>query len=144
VRYDARRYGRPKLVDAFYERIWNEGEERAISELLTEDFCFRGSLGVELGGREAFTEYVRSMRTALSNYRCEILACVSEGDQTFAKMRFSGIHVGRFRGYPATGQPVEWFGAAHFRFTDGKIAEVWMLGDLAGLDAMLKENQRPR
>lgn len=132
----------PKLVDAFYERIWNEGDERAISALLTEDFSFRGSLGVELHGREAFTDYVRSIRGSLANYRCEILACVSEGNQAFAKMRFSGIHVASFRGYAATGKPVEWLGAALFNFVDGAIAEVWVLGDLAGLDAVLKANQR--
>lgn len=132
----------PKLVEAFYERIWNEGEERAVSELLAEDFSFRGSLGVELHGREAFREYVRSIRQSLANYRCDILACVTEGDQAFAKMRFSGIHVAPFRGYAATGKRVEWLGAALFHFRDGAIAEVWVLGDLAGLEAMLKSNAK--
>src|SRR5712692_7384519 len=131
----------PKLVDAFYQRIWNEGDEQAISELLAEDFSFRGSLGVELRGREAFKDYVQSIRGSLADYRCNVLGCVAEGNQAFAKMRFSGIHVGSFRGYAATGKPIHWMGAALFRFVDGAIAEVWVLGDLAGLDAILKENQ---
>src|SRR5438552_14416735 len=131
----------PQLVKAFYDRIWNEGDERAISELLAESFSFRGSLGVVLQGREAFKNYVHTIRTSLANYRCEILACVSEDDQAFAKMRFSGIHVAPFRGYAATGKPVEWLGAALFRFADGAIAEVWVLGDLAGLEKVLDENQ---
>jgi hypothetical protein len=80
----------PNLVTAFYERIWNAGDLVAVSELLTKDFSFRGSLGAELRGREAFKDYVRPIRGALANYRCEILACVSEGEQAFAKMRFSG------------------------------------------------------
>jgi steroid delta-isomerase-like uncharacterized protein len=132
----------PKLVEAFYERIWNEGDDRAISELLTEDFSFRGSLGTELRGRDAFKDYVQSVRTSLANYRCEILACVTEDDQAFAKMRFSGIHVAPFRGFAATGKPIYWMGAALFRFIDGAIAEVWVLGDLAGLEKVLKENQQ--
>jgi predicted ester cyclase len=134
----------PRLVEAFYERIWNQGDERSISELLTKDFSFRGSLGVELLGREAFKQYVQSIRTSLSNYRCEILACVTEGDQAFVKMRFSGIHVASFRGYAATGMRVEWLGAALFRLLDEAIAEVWVLGDLAGLEKALKENQESR
>ena len=130
----------PSLVEAFYDRIWNEGDESAVSELLSENFTFRGSLGAELYGREAFKQYVRSVRGSLANYRCEILACVTEGDQAFAKMRFWGIHVAPFRGYAASGKPVEWLGAALFHFCDGAIAEVWVLGDLVGLDALLKNN----
>jgi steroid delta-isomerase-like uncharacterized protein len=130
----------PQIVEAFYDRIWNQGNEDGISELLAEDFFFRGSLGVELRGREAFKEYVASIRTALADYHCEILACVTEGEQAFAKMRFSGIHVGPFRGYAAMGRPVYWMGAALFRFIDGAITEVWVLGDLAGLEKVLKEN----
>jgi hypothetical protein len=37
----------PKPVETFYERIWNDGDLEAISDLLTEDFKFRGSLGME-------------------------------------------------------------------------------------------------
>src|SRR5437016_2146334 len=109
----------PKLVEAFYQRIWNESDQDAIPELLPEDFCFRGSLGVELRGREAFRDYVRSIRGSLADYRCEVLACVAEADQAFAKLRFSGIHIAPLRGYAATGKPVYWISAALFRFVDG-------------------------
>jgi predicted ester cyclase len=131
----------PYLVMEFYERIWNAGDLDAVAELLREDFSFRGSLGVELQGRNAFKDYVRSVRGALANYNCEILACVSEGEQAFAKMRFSGLHVAPFRGYLATGLPVQWLGAALFRFERQAIAEVWVLGDLAGLEEVLKDNR---
>jgi steroid delta-isomerase-like uncharacterized protein len=131
----------PALVEAFYERIWNAGDLAAAAGLLAEDFSFRGSLGSELVGVEAFLEYVRSVRSALEGYRCEILACVSEGNAAFAKMRFSGRQVGPFQGYPPTGKIVEWLGAALFRFERGTIAELWVLGDLAGLDAALRANQ---
>jgi predicted ester cyclase len=56
-------------------------------------------------------------------------------------MRFSGIHVAPFRGYPATGKPIEWLGAALFHLVDDAIAELWVLGDLAGLEKVLTENQ---
>ncbi len=131
----------PKVVEAFYERIWNAGDLGAMSDLLIEDFSFRGSLGIELQGQESLKDYVRSVRTALANYRCEILTCVAEGDHAFAKMRFSGVHVGPFRGYPATGKPIHWLGAALFRFDGQAIAELWVLGDLESLDSVLKDNQ---
>jgi steroid delta-isomerase-like uncharacterized protein len=132
----------PTLVREFYERIWNRGDLDAASELLATGFRFRGSLlGAEIYGHDAFKDYVRSVRGALANYRCEILACVAEGKQAFAQMRFSGRHVGQFRGYAPTGKPVHWLGAALFRFDAGAIAELWVLGDLAGLDAQLMPNR---
>jgi hypothetical protein len=94
----------PPLVASFYERLWNAGDEAAMSELLSAEFSFRGSLGTQLKGHAAFWEYVCSVRTALAHYRCEILDCISEGSQAFAKMRFSGVHVGTLttaRPYPS-------------------------------------------
>ena len=130
----------PGVVEQFYKRIWNTGDLDAVPSLLTENFVFRGSLGNELRGHEAFRQYVCSVRTSLVSYQCEILDCVTEGSQAFAKMRFSGVHVAPFRGYSPTGKRVYWLGAALFRFADDVIAELWVLGDLAGLEAMLERN----
>jgi hypothetical protein len=55
-------------------------------------------------------------------------------------MRFSGIHVAPFRGYEPTGRPVHWLGAALFLLEGELIAELWVLGDLVGLDAVLQAN----
>jgi predicted ester cyclase len=130
----------PTLVNGFYERIWNAGDEAAMHELLSTEFQFRGSLGAVLKGHAAFWEYVCGVRIALAHYRCEILECVSEGQQAFAKMRFSGMHVGPFRGRRPTGRPLHWEGAALFRFEAARIRELWVLGDLVGLDALLRSN----
>ena len=48
----------PKLVQDFYERIWNDGNLDAAAELLTPEFSFRGPLGNEMRGRDAFKNYV--------------------------------------------------------------------------------------
>jgi predicted ester cyclase len=132
----------PTMVEAFYTRIWNQGDIAAASELLGKNFLFRGSLGTELKGSDAFRNYVRSVRDALAGYKCEILDCVTEGNKAFAKMRFSGIHVAHFGGYQPSGKPVQWLGAALFRFEKDLIAELWVLGDLAGLDAALQANAK--
>jgi predicted ester cyclase len=129
-----------ELVEAFYERIWNAGELSAVDELLALDFTFRRSLGAEVSGRYAFCEYVHSIRFALDQYRCHILDCVTEGDRAFAKMLFSGIHVGSLLGYAPTGKHVQWLGAALFRTANSMIVDLWVLGDINSLDATLKAN----
>jgi steroid delta-isomerase-like uncharacterized protein len=131
-----------RIVEAFYSRIWNRGDLAATSDLLTKDFRFRGSLGPELRGHDAFGEYVRSVRGALADYNCEILDCVTEENKAFAKMSVSGVHVAEFRGYQPTGKTVRWLGAALFRIEGELISELWVLGDLVGLDAVLIENAK--
>jgi len=127
----------PELVRDFYEIIWNKGDLNAADAILASGLVFRGSLGAEIQGRAAFLDYVQLVRGALSEYRCDIVECVAEGDRAFAKMQFSGRHTGAFRGFAPTGQQVLWAGAALFRLADGAIAEIWVLGDLTGLDALL-------
>ena len=73
----------------------------------------------------------------------EIDECVAEGDRAFARMRFSGRHTAPLRGFAPSGREVPWAGAALFRFAGGVIAEAWVLGDLAGLDAHLAEQREP-
>jgi predicted ester cyclase len=132
----------PTFVQDFYQRIWNSGEAKALSELLTTDFEFRGTLGAKMQGHAAFWAYVCGVREALDPYRCDILGRVTEDSHAFARMRFSGIHSGDFRGYLPTGLAVYWDGAAHFRFESALIRELWVLGDLVGLEAVLKSNAR--
>ena len=129
----------PSLVESFYARIWNAGDER-VDDVLKEDFSFRGSLGTEAHGRAEFLQYVRSVRGSLANYHCEILECVTELPRAFAQMLFSGVHVAPFRGFGPTGKPVQWHGAALFTFRDGMISDLWVLGDLAGLDQVLRSS----
>ncbi len=132
----------PPLVRAFYDRIWNAGDFEAATEIVVETFVFRGSLGAELSGRNAFLEYVRSVRSVFADYRCDVVECVAARDRAFAKMHFGGRHVGAFRGFDPTGKPVHWLGAALFHFESERIVELWVLGDLAGLDNVLRANAR--
>ncbi len=65
-----------------------------------------------------------------------------EPGKAFAKMRFSGLHQAPLLGIPASGRQVSWAGAALFHFADGKIASLWVVGDLDGLRAQLAPQQR--
>ena len=132
----------PRLVADFYSHIWESRRPCFNFGFASKQFCFRGSLGVELHGLDAFREYVQSVRGALADYHCEILDCVTERNRAFAKMRFAGIHVAPFRGYEPTGRTVHWLGAALFRLDGDLIGELWVLGDLVGLDAVLQANAK--
>jgi len=129
-----------EAVAAFYDRIWNRLDKAAIAELIHPDFTFRGSLGPTMTGHAAFADYVDMVVGALAGYRCTVRDLVSEGDRAFARMHFEGIHRGPFMGFAPTGRRVEWAGAALFTLKDGKIADLWVLGDVNGLREQLERN----
>ena len=131
-----------EIVRSFYREIWNAGRLEAIADICHRDMIFRGSLGVHKNGSEGFAEYVRQVRGALKDYRCDIEETVAEGERVFARMHFSGLHTGEFLGYAPTGARVDWAGAALFHTESGRIVNLWVLGDLHALVTQLSANAR--
>jgi len=127
-------------VQRFYEVLWDAHDKEAIPTILHKDFTFRGSLGQEKKGHQGFAEYVDMVHYALGEYRCTIEELVAEQTRVFTKMSFSGLHRGDFMGFRPTGKRVTWQGCALFTFDGELIADVWVLGDLKGLEGQLKEN----
>ncbi len=131
---------RRRAVQRFYDEVWNRRDVAAAEEPLSEDLVFRGSLGAEHRSRAGFLGYVAEVTDALVDYRCEIQALVADEAGAAARMRFSGRHVGAFRGYPPTGRVLAWSGAAFFGFAGERISALWVLGDMAGLGEQLRQN----
>ncbi len=126
------------LVERFYDEIWNRGDEAAARAILDPGFRFRGSLGVTADDIDGFLAYVRTVRAALADYRCIIDDMIVEGtDRAAARMTFTGVHRGELMGVAATGRTVSWAGAAFFTFRAGRIAALWVLGDLDALRRQL-------
>lgn len=132
----------PSPVAEFYEELWNRRDRSRIGQILHPDVSFRGSLGAECHGHEEYWRYVEGITGPLAEYRCDEITSVSDDRRVFARMRFGGRHVGEFRGFAPTGDKVEWQGAALFEIDSGLITSVWVLGDLAGLDALLDQQAR--
>ncbi|MEP6658334.1 MAG: ester cyclase [Acidimicrobiales bacterium] len=124
-------------VRRFYDEIWNVPDLAAIPTVLHADITFRGSLGSVRHGHRDFADYVRSVTTALSGYKCEIEQLVAEGDSVAARMLFSGRHTGELLGRAPTGKTVKWAGAAFFTFERELVRDLWVLGDLVSFYAQL-------
>jgi steroid delta-isomerase-like uncharacterized protein len=119
-----------EVVYKFYDAIWNKADKTVIPDLLTEDFLFRGSLGLMQRGHIGFANFMDQIRAAIGEYRCEIVEMAEEEDRVFARILYSGIHRGDLFGYAATHGRIKWDGVAIFRFRDSKIAELWVLWDV--------------
>jgi predicted ester cyclase len=55
-----------------------------------------------------------------------------------ASFVYSGTHQGVLFGVPATGKSLRFTSCDIFRVADGKIAEHWGMGDIAGVLAQIK------
>jgi predicted ester cyclase len=127
-------------VMVFYEDVWNRRNKARVPELFHQGFTFRGSLGSERRGYAEFCDYLDAVTGALADYVCTVQTVVVEADRAFAKVLFSGVHRAEFLGFPPTGKPVAWVGAALFTFAGEKISDLWVLGDLDGLREQLAGN----
>jgi steroid delta-isomerase-like uncharacterized protein len=119
-----------RLVERFYEEVWNKADEAVAREILHPEFRFRASLGPEQSGPEGFIDYMRAIHSALANYMCSIEDLIETEMQAAARMRFGGIHRGVFFGVPATGAAITWSGAAFFTTDWRQITHLWVLGDM--------------
>jgi len=127
-----------EVVRVFYKELWDRADKNLIPGIFHEGFTFRGSLGPTLVGHEQFAGYVDHVTSALGSYTSDILALVEEGPQIMGKLRFHGIHRKELFGVAPSGRHVWWHGTPLFTFDQGKVRDLWVLGDIHQLIARLE------
>ena len=132
-----------ELVERFYRLVWNKADATEAYRILADDFRFRGSLGSELRGPDGFVAYMQSVHAALADFTCQIDEMIADIDRAAARMTFHGCHRGKFFAVAPSGREIRWSGAAFFKTRDGKIIELWVLGDIEAIRRQL-EPQRAR
>jgi predicted ester cyclase len=122
-----------EMVRKFYKDMWDHADVSLVPEIFHPNFTFRGSLGPVLVGYDQFAAYVRWVTDSLEHYTSDILGLVEEGGQVAGRLRFHGIHRKSLFGQPPSGRHVWWYGAPTFTFVQGKVQDLWVLGDIHGL-----------
>lgn len=117
------------VIERFYEELWDRWDLGVADEIVSENISFRGSLGSTLEGREAFRDYVRTVRAVFPDWCNRVDEVIVSGDKVVTRMTWSGTHRGELLGIEATGRRVEYVGVAIFRVTSGKIEDGWVIGD---------------
>ncbi len=89
-------------------------------------------------GHAFIRRFVKQLRAVIPNLRVVDVAILSQSRDSIAWQRtLAGTHKTALKGIPASGRKVKWQEMFVTRFADGKIAEEWMVSDLAG-QLMLK------
>jgi predicted ester cyclase len=118
------------LIARFYDEMWNRFDTSLFAQILDPEICFRGSLGQTKVGFDEFADYVDFIRAFAPDFHNRVVDTISEDDRTFARLSYTGTHVGELFGVAPTGQRFEYAGAAVFTFSRDLISEVWVLGDI--------------
>jgi predicted ester cyclase len=132
-----------KVIERFYDELWNRWDLFVADEVLAEDVRFRGTLGTTLVGREAFKGYVETVRRAFPDWHNRVDESIScGGGRVVTRMTWSGTHEGTLMSVEPTGARVEYVGAAIFRIAGGRIVEAWVVGDTQELWRALGKLER--
>jgi predicted ester cyclase len=126
-----------RLIDRFYNDMWNRFDKSVFGDILDPKIHFRGSLGQTKVGFDEFGEYLDYIQAFASDFHNEVLSTITERNRTFARLSYTGTHQGEVFGLAPTGKRFEYSGAAVFTFSDGLISDVWVLGDVYGLTQQL-------
>jgi steroid delta-isomerase-like uncharacterized protein len=118
-----------KLVQRYYEEMWNAWNFGLADELLTDDFCFRGSFGLEVRGVDAFKDYMRLVQSAFPDFYNKIEHTFSCASQVVARLTYTGTHNGGFLGVAATRRRVTYPGIAIFERKGSRLSKGYVVGD---------------
>jgi steroid delta-isomerase-like uncharacterized protein len=121
------------LIRRFYADLWDRWDFPLANELVAPGVRFRGSLGMTAEGRDAFLDYMQTVRRAFPDFHNHLDNLLAEGDTVVARLTYTGTHRGELFGIPPTGRRVSYAGVAFFRVAGRHITEGLVLGDVHGL-----------
>ena len=110
--------------------IFGQGKLEAVGEYFTPDFQEHEDGPGKDRGRDGLKDTVRIVRGAFPDLQVHIEAISEDGDQTWARVRFTGTNTGPLMGHPPTGRAATWTAIDQCRYASGKIAEHWGVVDL--------------
>jgi len=149
-----------ELIERFYYRGWNRRDEGVVRACLHDDVKFRGSVlrlsNKKDKGAQAYLDYMRKLQSVVANYTIKLDDIVidnsnnsttnAQQQQGKAAVRCTsrGIHKGTFFGVEASGYEVSWTNMAFLTVVDGKISEIWVIGDVDSLKHQIGAEQDAR
>ncbi|AXH13761.1 hypothetical protein CRU99_08900 [Malaciobacter mytili] len=127
-----------ELVKLYYDELWNKQNKEYIDILFDDNITFHGSLDIQTTGKKEFEEYMDKILEGIPNLYHGVELMVNEGNVVAVRAVYNGTHKGKIFEYEATNKRIKYNGASFFKFDNGKIVDIWVLGDLANLLKQLK------
>jgi steroid delta-isomerase-like uncharacterized protein len=122
-----------KTVVRRWGAAWNQGDVEAAVALLSPAYVRHDANLPEVVGPEAEKQFIQGVLTAFSGLEIAEQAILADSDLVAVRLVISGRHVGEFLGIAPTNQQVRFQSHEFFRVEGDKLAEQWVVMDVAGL-----------
>ena len=88
--------------------------------------------------KQSTVDFFQARLAGIPDLRVSVETALAAGDKAAASFVYEGVHGGSYFGVAPTGRPLRFTSCDIFRTRDGRIAEHWGMGDIAGVLAQLK------
>ncbi|MFF2194286.1 ester cyclase [Streptomyces sp. NPDC058157] len=103
---------------------------KTIDEVFTPDVLFHAPVPTGATGAQALKQVWVVLLRAFPDLHVAVEDVIAEGDKVVFRNTVTGTHRGDYRGLPPTGKPVTYGEIFIFRFSGGRITEVWGVVDV--------------
>jgi steroid delta-isomerase-like uncharacterized protein len=123
-----------KLIRRFYEEVWGKGNLAVTKEVFSIDYV-RHDLRptTALPGPEGQSKIAEDFRRAFPDLTIHVDLLVGEDDLVAARWTMEGTNLASWGGKEPTGKHAKFSGVNFFRFSKGKVIEIWNHRDDLGL-----------
>jgi steroid delta-isomerase-like uncharacterized protein len=122
------------LVRRFYDEVWAKGNLDVADDLFADDYVRHDLRAAEAEpGPEGQKRIAAAFRAAFPDLTWEIDLLLADGDFVVGRWTAAGTHLGAWAGAEPTGRSMRFSAINVFRFSDGKVVELWNHRDDLGL-----------
>jgi steroid delta-isomerase-like uncharacterized protein len=111
----------------YIEQVWNAHQVDHLEKFVAKDVVHHDAPGVT--DYDSVKQFVAMTLAAVPDLKITIDDEIAEGDRVVQHQSCSGTQKGELLGMPATGKHFVFPGVFIFRVSNGKIAEMWGVGD---------------
>ena len=120
------------------------GRVEAIGTFFAEDYVAHVTAQDLPGGHELIRAVMAMYRRAFTDLAAEVLVFVESDDTVAWRRTMRARHTGTFKGFPGTGLPIVWQEMVISRVAASRIAEEWIVTDLAERLLLGRKSASPR
>jgi hypothetical protein len=103
---------------------------KTIDELVEPDVLIHMPLPIQATGAQALKQVWAMLLRGLPDVHVTVEDLIAEGDKIVSRNTVTGTHQGEYMGLPPTGKSITYNEIFIFRFTNGRIAEMWGVVDV--------------
>ncbi len=122
------------LIRRFYEEVWARGNLDVADDVFAGEYVRHDARAGEAApGPEGQKQIAAAFRAAFPDLSWQIDLILADGDLVAGRWTARGTHLGAWANVEPTGRQVRFSGINVFRFSGGKVVELWNHRDDLGL-----------